>query len=300
VTGLAVTSDGDIAFVGATGPIDNADWIFGVLDEDGNEIWTANYGHDAGLNDYPRGLALDSFDNLVMVGEQRPDGVTAEGVVLKYDVDGGFLWSDVFGTGDLPDGAAFGVAIDPCDASIVAGQELNVGTTLDAIVRKYDSDGELEWQHDAPGGTNYDYLLDVVVDERGRITAGGAMLPPKAQAGYFDWWLTRLEADGAPSWTTLEGGPANGSDLIRAMDGPRGSTFWAAGVTGPTMMSTHAWLRRYDLTGDAIWTRTLELPGSGDGWLDVAIADDGRVAVVGTSQLPFPYDLEAHFAVYPP
>jgi hypothetical protein len=48
-----------------------------------------------------------------------------------------------------------------------------------------------------------------------------------------------------------------------------------------------------------VWTRTHSLPGPG-GWLDVAIAEDGRVAVVGTSQLPFPNDLEAHFAVYPP
>lgn len=296
VTALEVTSDGDIAFVGATGPSDNADWIFGVLDEDGNEIWT--HGHDgpASRNDYPQGLALDSFDNLVIVGAHEVDATT-DGVVLKYDLDGGFIWEDVFATGDEPGGAAYGVAIDACDAAIVTGLELNVRTTLDAIVRKYDADGALEWQYDAPASPNYDYLVDVVVDERGRITAGGAMQPRGANAGYFDWWLIRLDADGVSLWTTLDGA-FNGIEEVRALARSDGEHFWAAGGIGPTINSLDAWVARYGSEGDVVWTRALA--GSADSWRDLAVSEDGRVAVVGASQLPFPYDLEAHFAVYPP
>jgi len=87
-------------------------------------------GHDAALNDYPQGLALDSFDNLVIVGDQRPDDVTAEGVVLKYDVDGGFLWSDVFTPGDIDDGETYSEGIE-----ILRGDDRQIfyeGTTVNA------------------------------------------------------------------------------------------------------------------------------------------------------------------------
>jgi cysteine-rich repeat protein len=297
VTALAVTSEGDLAFVGATGPIDNADWIFGVLDEDGNEIWAEMRDGPASGSDSPQGLALDSFDNLIIVGVHEVDGGFGHGVVLKYDVDGGFLWEDSFATGDVPDGAAYDVAIDPCDAAIVAGQEINVGTTVDAVVRKYDADGQLEWQYDAAGGENYDYKFDVIVDDRGRITVGGAMMPVDALASYFDRWLTRLDPDGAQVWSTLDG-TFNEIEEVRALASGMGSDFWAAGEIGPSINSLDAWVARYGTEGDVVWTRVLA--GSADAWLDLAVSEDGRVAVVGASQLPFPYDLEAHFAVYPP
>jgi hypothetical protein len=83
----------------------------------GNKIWDATY--DSGMSDQAFGVAVDSFDNVIITGHRR-DGIGSAYNTIKYDKNGNILWSRVynpFGTCE-----AFDVAVDSQDNVIVTGQ----------------------------------------------------------------------------------------------------------------------------------------------------------------------------------
>ncbi|MBC8071260.1 MAG: hypothetical protein IAG13_23245 [Deltaproteobacteria bacterium] len=296
-TPLAVDSNDNIAFAGVTGEEANADFVFGLLDPDGTELWSVIYDGPVSRADFVHGIAIDSHDDIIVVGEQENPMNDVEGAVLKYSNDGALLWSDFFDGGDTSQGGAWDVDTDPCDAVVVSGFSFSIASDHDIVVRKYDVDGGLEWeQTEATDLTDWGYAVGV--DGRGGVVVGGSELQPPSS--YPDFWLRRYDSDGDEQWSILEDGGAGGGEQVFAISIASDGDFWASGITGPQQTSTAAWLRRYDDAGATVWTRTALFPGSGNVWQAVARAPDGRIGAAGSAQLPFPNDLEAHFAVYPP
>ena len=297
VTALAVDSQDNIAFAGVTGELDNVDWIFGLLDPEGMEIWSETLDGPVARNDYPYGIAVDGEDAIVIVGVRETPVNGGDAVVLKYSNDGALLWSHFVSSGNGQADLAWAVAIDACDAIVVPASHFNDGTGLDIVVRKYDTDGGLQWERfEATALT--DYAVGVGVDARGNIIAVGGEVD--AASNYFDFWTRRYDADGETLWTSISDGGGMTSDQFTAVATSAAGVSWSVGISSPLPEDTMAIVLSRSPDGDVRWTRRLELVGSSDGWMAVARAADGRIAVAGASQLPFPNDLEAHFAVYPP
>jgi len=297
-TPIAVDSNDNIAFAGVTGEELNPNFIFGLLDPDGTEIWSEVYDGPVSRADFVHGIAVDDEDNLIVVGTQENPMDDVEGAVLKYSNDGQWLWSDFFDGGDTSQGGAWDVDTDPCGAIVVSGFSFSIASASDIVVRKYDADGGLVWERtEITDLTEWAYAVGV--DGQGRVVAAGSQLQPPSN--YFDFWMRQYDAAGDELWTLLLDGGAGGSDGVYGLvvDAASGA-FWAAGVTGPQQTSTDAWLRRHDATGATVWTRTIYFGGSSNGWLAIARAPDGRIGAAGSSSLPFPNDREAQFAVYPP
>ncbi len=296
-TPLAVDSNDNIAFAGVTGEANNANFVFGLLDPDGTEIWSEIYDGPVNRADFVHGIAVDTQDNVIIVGTQENPMDDVEGAVLKYASDGMLLWSDFFDGGDTSQGGAWDVDTDPCDAVVVSGFSFSVATGADIVVRKYEVDGGLEWERtEATELTDWGYAIGA--DGQGRVVVAGSELQPPST--YPDFWLRQYDEAGNESWTILEDGGAAGGEQVFAVTTAPSGEFWASGITSPQQLNTDAWLRRYAPSGSAIWTRTIYFGGSSNSWRAVARAPDGRIAAAGSSQLPFPNDTEAHFAVYPP
>jgi hypothetical protein len=142
-----------------------------------------------------------------------------------------------------------------------------------------------------------DYGVGVGIDAAGDILVVGA---EDTGGPAVDFWSRKYDSDGATLWSSLVGGEGNGSDDFRAVVTTPGGTSWSSGsITSQPNIATTVLMRR-DPQGGVVWTRELNVVGSGDGWRAVARAHDGRIGVAGVSMLPFPNDFEAHFAVYPP
>jgi cysteine-rich repeat protein len=297
VTALAVDSQDNIAFTGVTGELDNVDWIFGLLDPDGMEIWSETLDGPVMRNDYPHGIAVDGEDALVIVGRRENPVSGSEAVVLKYSNDGALLWSDFVSSGNGQGDTVWAVDTDPCDAIVVSAAQFNDGAGADIVVRKYDGDGGLVWER-FEGTPLFDFGNGVGVDARGNVIVVGGQVDPRSN--YFDFWTRKYDADGGTLWTSVsDGGGMTSDEFMAVATNTRGSS-WSVGISSPAPEDTMAVVVSRDPNGDVRWTRLLELVGSADGWLAVARAADGRIGVAGASQLPFPNDLEAHFAVYPP
>ena len=295
-TVVAVDSQDNIAFAGSTGALDNGDWIFGLLDPDGMELWSDTLDGPVGRNDYPYGVAVDGEDAIVFVGARENPINGSEAVILKYGSAGDLLWSQFSLNGGAQPDSAAAVGVDPCDALVVTTSEFNAGTGLDVAVRKFDADGGLLWERfEATPLT--DYGVGVGIDAFGDILVVGA---EDTGGPAVDFWSRKYDSDGTILWSSLVGGEGDGSDDFRAVVTTPGGASWSSGsITSEPNIASAVVVRRAR-QGEVVWTRELNVVGSGDGWRAVARANDGRTGVAGVSMLPFPNDFEAHFAVYPP
>jgi len=177
VQGVAVDSQDNIIVVGTvdsnTGNMISNDWNVTKLDSDGNQLWS--YLADSGGTDIAEGVAVDSQDNIIVVGRANNDWN-----VTKLDSDGNQLWSYLADSGGLD--IAEGVAVDSQDNIIVVGRAND-----DWNVTKLDSDGNQLWSYRYPlAGNLGDTANGVAIDLQDNIMVVG-----RVGAG-VDWNVTKL------------------------------------------------------------------------------------------------------------
>ncbi|MGH9004839.1 MAG: SBBP repeat-containing protein, partial [Acidimicrobiia bacterium] len=149
------------------------------------------------------------------------------------------------------------------------------------------------WTHQF-GSSDRDYLRGVVADAAGNIYLAGeteGTLPGQASAGGRDAFLRKYDPAGTELWTRQFGGAGGDGGAGVALD-PLEQVY-IVGTTRGTMpgMTTggdyDAFIRKYDPAGSEVWTR--QFGGiEGEGARGVAIAPNGTVLVVGTTQGAFP------------
>ncbi|MBX7081524.1 MAG: hypothetical protein K1X88_20150 [Nannocystaceae bacterium] len=290
---VAVDSQDNIAFAGLVGTLDNYDWLVGLLDPDGGEVWSTVYDGPVMRGDFPHGIAVDSHDAIVVVGDRENPMNGVESAIMKFANDGTLLWSDFSG----PKEGALSVDVDACDSILVSAFEYGKKTDADIVVRKYDTDGGLLWKQVESTPTT-DWATGIGVDAWGRSVAVGGVLGNGGVT--FDFWARQYDAAGNEGWTVYYDGGANASDNFLAVSVAAEGRSLAVG--GHSVSSNHmvAVVVHFDAAGQLLWSRDLDLIGGPDAWHAVARADDGRIGVAGCSSLAFPNDDEAHFAVYPP
>jgi hypothetical protein len=99
-----------------------------VTDLNNSFVWYQNYAGEAGLGAWPTAMTTDAQDNLYICGYMTAaDGVTTDGVVLKYSSAGVLQWAIPYnGTGDHDD-RFNDIALN------LAGDILVCGTTHTAV-----------------------------------------------------------------------------------------------------------------------------------------------------------------------
>jgi len=290
---VATDDLGNVGFGGDTnvGPGDN-DMFFGVLDPDGGEIWTRQFGFAEMYTDEIGDVAFDPEGNLLVVGTVVQENMFWGDIWIgKYDADGLELWSDTYdGPIEYVD-AGYGVTADADGNVLVTGVTWQVFEDGDIFVRKYDPDGGELWTDIYAGPVERDWGYDVGVDGGGAARVGGVVTEVSSQ----DAWMRTYASDGEVLWTQTYDGPAGQHDNVFGVAVADDGFAWAAGRTDVDVLPGVAWLRKYDPDGETVWTRQGGPPPHG--WLAVARAADGRVAVAGYA---FEQIYDAAWAVYPP
>ncbi|MFQ5511713.1 MAG: Ig-like domain-containing protein [Candidatus Krumholzibacteriia bacterium] len=234
-------------------------------DASGAEVWTQQFG--TAMTD--RGAAVATNASAVYVAggtDGSLPGYTNAGgfdaFVRKYDFNGVELWTRQFGTSvsDEATGVALdatGVYVSGFTTGTLPGETSAGGT--DAFVRKYALDGTVVWtrQYGTPG---IDEAFAVSVDATGIYVVGrtDGVLPGQSGAGAGDAYIRKYDTDGSELWTRQFG--SSGSDDAFGIHAD-GSGAYIAGRTSGVLAGqvgaggTDAFVRRYDLGGNVVWTR---------------------------------------------
>ena len=160
----------------------NGDAIILKFDKDGNQLWAKTYG----------GNKFDNFNEVATTdnGEYIAVGYTGstdinglenygnnDAVIVKFDKDGNVIWHKKWGgaKGDFFYKAEHtqddGVIVVGYSDSTIGESIVNKGNN-DAIIVKFDKDGNVLWQKNY-GGTNADYFETVAQLKNGSYIAVG-------------------------------------------------------------------------------------------------------------------------------
>ncbi len=237
-------------------------------DVNGNEVWTRQFGtldfEDA------VSISLDDTNHVYVVGQtfgtlpgQAKFGLfSSDAYIRKYDANGNEVWTRQFGTGGSD--AAFSVTADGGSvyvagtASGVFLPESNSGG-FDAFVRKYDVSGDELWTRQF-GSADHDQVKGVAADATGVYLAGltDGTLSGQTSSGGRDAFARRYDANGNEDWTRQFG--SSGLDQADGIAINATGVYLAgrAGGALPGQTSSggsDAYVRKYDVTGNEVWTR---------------------------------------------
>ena len=270
--------------------------------DDGNEVQADGCNNDCSISgtlvwehvhpsgqgtDYLVGVGVDGEGDAYVGGAERVAAGTSVAWIRKYTRQGGLAWTHTLDGSAAGDDAFAAVGGGPVDV-VVVGTLVNGGNTGDDIVfARYDAAGNQAWQ---------DTESSAIVDGKGLPTPGpdagaAAAIGPdgtavvagmlQTQSVSRDIWVRKLTAGGAESWTATFNGAASGVDMARAVaiDGA-GNVIVAGFEQGA--MSRDVWARKYDPSGNPLWTHQYETAEMLDNQAEgVAVDDAGNVVVSG-------------------
>ncbi len=291
-------------------------------DSAGTELWKAGYDADLfdtrGSNLWIPVMVLDGDDNVILCGKKYvSEGITAVGVLVKYDAAGNELWESsltvTLGDGYSSAGAPpprHALAVDPSGHIVVGGMNRSYNGEYsypeyghDIGTVRYSPAGDLLWENHY-GGTRSgpDQITDMAEGAEGNIivtgTGGilaldeaGEILWSHPEVGlrleidadgniYFgnsDAELFKLDPDGQVLWSR----PDTGSIIKLSPDGYiyAATPVPSAGADESTLQTT-----KLDLEGNALWTDVYEGPVLGENNPQtIALDTEGNAFVVGKS-----------------
>jgi uncharacterized delta-60 repeat protein len=276
---LAVGPDGAVTLVGFTAT--KKDWDLLVIQyaPDGTRNWLTTWS-GPGMDD-GKTIAVDAAGYVYVAAESDGPDLSDDIVTLRFTPDGELDWAQRYaGAGGWND-AATDIAVTPAGVATVTGSGRD--TSFDLLTLQYDPDGQLRWvdTYD-PLGYSWELGTAVALDAAGRAYVTGIEL---TAAGTDDMVVICYEPTGDRAWVrTFDGDPNtydNAKSIAVGGDG-------IVAITGcSTVQTRNPDIRTiaYDTDGNHLWTDRYTGPRiRGDDCGEVVmVADDGSVAVAGTS-----------------
>jgi hypothetical protein len=158
----------------------------------------------------------------------------------------------------------------------------------DAFVRKYDDSGSEIWTKQF-GTSGRDYAYGVAVDASGNVYVTGGTddtLSGQSSSGGWDAYVRKYDGAGSELWTRQFGTWTSADDGAYgvAVD-VSGNVYVTGGTEGEFLEQKSsggldAFVRKYDGSGNELWTRQFGTSGSDEAW-GVAVDASGNVYVTG-------------------
>jgi hypothetical protein len=189
-------------------------------------------------------------------------GGAYDAFVSKMDASGNLQWTRQLGTSG--EDRSWGVSANHVGDVFISGETYgNLGGTLtgnyDAFVAKYDASGNLIWTRQLGAGANTSSQC-VASDDMGNVyiaggTSGNLGGP---NAGGNDVFLAKYDSGGNLLWTRQLG--TSGTDGAEGIAADGHGNIYVTGSTtgslgGPSAGDYDAFVAKYDVNGNLIWTR---------------------------------------------
>lgn len=230
-------------------------------------------------------LAVGSDGSVHVAGnagfEWMGDGGTFDRSWLgKLAADGTELWV-LDEPIDEAEGSRWPLGLDVAADDTVFVAWLEVSTVGDVMrISAHESDGTLRWT-----STDLEYAESVGAIAGGVIVGGGR----ETTANHGVAWARAFDDDGAVRWTKEWGDDAMRWSDVRAIVGTADGGAVLGGHAGTDAGSSagRAWVVAVDADGNTAWEAFLSDGVITDTVTDVAIAANGDVLAIGTSDAPF-------------
>jgi hypothetical protein len=244
------TLDGGYYVVGYTYSTGSggADVFVIATDQDGEELWTQDFG-GAGDDD---GYGVATFtDGGVLAAGRMDMGGQCDVALHSNMANGDQRWIRVYGGGQ--NDIAYSVARNSDGGFIVAGETYSFGAgTPNVYVLQIDSLGDTLWTR-TYGGAGEDCAFSArQTADSGFIICGATY---SYGAGQSDVYLIKTNAAGDTQWIRTYGGAQQeqGNSVLQTAD----SGYLICGTTYSFGAGdADVWLIRTDANGDTLWTRT--------------------------------------------
>ncbi len=178
----------------------DADAFVAKYSSSGVQLWNRTWGGSNSECGY--GVTVDSANNIVITGYTNSLGAGFDDVfIAKYSASGVQLWNNTWGKSY--NDQSHGVAVDSVDNIVVAGYtDLSGGSVYDALVVKYSSSGELQWNLTMGGGDDFGY--GIAVDSSDNIIITGYKFVSSTSS--WDAFVAKCHPSGVQLWNRTFGG----------------------------------------------------------------------------------------------
>ena len=305
--GISLTKDGGYILYGESISKDiegllikgESDAIIVKYDKDGNLLWQKSWGGNA--TDRFVGAFQTEDGGYIVYGHSDStdiEGLLIKGgndaIIVKYDKDGNIVWEKVYGgTGNdvfdtvllTPEGEF--LIIGNSDSSDI--ESITNKGSVDAIIVKYDKDGNIIWQKNW-GGNDYDYFHSVVgTNDEGFIVVGNT-ISSDIEGISNDELNSKaifIKYDKTGNIVYQKQYTGNNNHSFSKIIPVMGEKFLVVGNTDstniqniPNMGDSDALAVMYDKTGNIVWQSTFG--GNGyDEFTTATIAENGLLTLLG-------------------
>lgn len=188
----------------------NTDIVLFKTDPGGNRVWSRTFDGPGNYKDALRDMAVDQAGNVYLAGYtysvgNSPAERSYNYVVLKYDTNGGLLWTRYYDGNLGYDDFVRSMKIDPAGNVYVAGYSWGIGTFANYATVKYDTNGVLQWARRYAGG-NGEILNEVELDQTGNV--------------YVTGYSSRSPAGGSEDIVTIKYDPAGNQIWLNRYNSP--------------------------------------------------------------------------------
>ncbi|MFW9894572.1 MAG: hypothetical protein ACFFD7_02070 [Candidatus Thorarchaeota archaeon] len=201
--------------------------------------WSLEWGGN--LNDRGDGIAIDSNDELYIVGSTQSFGAGSSDICLiKFDNDGNLIWNKTWG--NTENNGGIDLSVDSNDNIYVSGWTYS-GTNM-MLLLKYNSTGHLQWAKTSSIGS---WGMDVATDSN----TGDIYLLGDDNNNIY---LIKYNSTGDEQWSrTWNSGSQDGARGL-ALDSY--GSIYITGYTQKPLKGDDILLIKYDPSGNEIWNRT--------------------------------------------
>ena len=246
----------------------------------GVPLWTNRYNGPGNGSDSGAALAVDTNDDVYVTGSAA-NGGTLDFATIKYSSAGMPLWTNLYGGPGGANDNPVAVKLDKSNNVYVAGVSAGLGTGNDYATVKYSSAGVPLWTNRFNGAANStDQLTGAAVDGSGNVFVTGYSYSGVS----YDYVTIKYSSAGVPLWTNYFDGPANNTDLAKALTLDANTNVYVTGRSaGASGFGDYATIK-YSSAGVPLWTNRF----SGSGNFDddpsaLAVDGDNNVFVTGGS-----------------
>src|SRR3989344_946358 len=184
------------------------------------------------------------------------------------------------------------------DGSIYTAGSVFGSKNSDIWIRKYDSSKNILWTKQINDFADYpenssllptNQVLSLVVDNDNNLYAGGFVganeVGSISNQGYL--WITKFDSSGNIIWQDKE----SGLGKVKGLAVDTENNLYATGQAFFSQTANDIWIRKYNSSGQEVWTKTFTtdvissvanrvLPGDDEGFA-IAVSTDGNIYVTG-------------------
>ena len=252
----------------------------------GNELWNDRYNGEGNDIDGGMAIATDLSGNVIVTGYSVGAITSEDYTTIKYNSSGSRQWIAKY---DKPTESDIDIAtslvLDNSGNIFVSGYSVGNNTLEDIAVVKYDQSGNEMWVARYNGGGNsYDISTGLAIDINSNILVSGFT---HSTANEEDYFVIKLNSNGAEQWVRTFNGTANGYDITSGIVADNQGNVIVSGYSfGGDSQEDYATIK-YNSDGVFQWERRYN--GTGDSY-DIATAlkidNSGNIYVTGYSLDP--------------